>query len=193
MKILRNPEYLLAPLAASLLSTHAAAHEAWLLTPAEIETLAKAPVPDLFKSPFWLGLAAFVGFGATSVALRLEAQITSIESKFIVPYASGLTGVWFWYCDFVLQPCSFLLRPEACRDTVLRSGRRPRSSCRTCNSLDMVTLGYWSLLRSWLVCCWRSERLHASLDSDWYYFRQLDWYSLDLNFFRIPHIFLLLA
>ena len=74
------------------LSTPINAHEAWLLTPAEIEELSRAPVPELFRSQFWLGLAAVIAFALTLFALRLEPVIARIEDRVIAP-------VWKRYGD----------------------------------------------------------------------------------------------
>ena len=67
------------------LSPPVAAHEAWLLTPSEIEALSRAPIPELFRSQLWLGLAAAIGFALTLVALRIEPVIAGIEDRFFVP------------------------------------------------------------------------------------------------------------
>lgn len=67
------------------LSTPTGAHEAWLLTPAEIEELSRAPVPSLFRSHLWLGLAATIAFVLTLVAFRLEPLIVKVEDRVIVP------------------------------------------------------------------------------------------------------------
>ncbi len=73
-------------------STPLAAHEAWLLTPAEIEELSRAPVPTLFRSHLWLSLAATVGFVLTLAAFRLEPVIAKLENRTVVPY-------WKRYAD----------------------------------------------------------------------------------------------
>ncbi|MEX0370470.1 MAG: hypothetical protein AB3N09_07540 [Tateyamaria sp.] len=67
------------------LSSPINAHEAWLLTPAEIEDLSRAPVPELFRSQIWLGIAAAIGFALTLVALRFEPLIARIEGSVIAP------------------------------------------------------------------------------------------------------------
>ena len=74
------------------LSTPLGAHEAWLLTPAEIEELSRAPVPSVFRSHLWLGLAATIGFVLTLVAFRLEPVIAKVEDQLIVP-------IWKRYGD----------------------------------------------------------------------------------------------
>ena len=73
-------------------STPLAAHEAWLLTPSEIEALSLAPIPELFRSQLWLGLAAAIGFALTLVALRIEPMIAGIEDRVVVP-------IWKRYGD----------------------------------------------------------------------------------------------
>ena len=75
-----------------LTSSPAAAHETWLLTPAEIEGLSRAPVPAIFRSHLWLGLAASVGFALTLVGFRLEPVIAKVEDKVIAP-------IWHVYGD----------------------------------------------------------------------------------------------
>ncbi|WP_147113439.1 hypothetical protein [Tateyamaria sp. syn59] len=74
------------------LSTPINAHEAWLLSPAEIEALSQAPVPELFRSPVWLGLAATVGFALTLAALGLEPVLGRLEDRAIQP-------IWKRYGD----------------------------------------------------------------------------------------------
>ena len=59
----------------------ASAHEAWLLTPDEIATLAQAPIPWLFTSHVVLGLAAFVGCAATGIALHINDRFAPIEAR----------------------------------------------------------------------------------------------------------------
>lgn len=62
-------------------TSSAAAHEAWLLTPVEIETLAAAPIPRLFTSHIWLGLAALIGGVLTLLALRAEDILRPLEER----------------------------------------------------------------------------------------------------------------
>lgn len=73
----------LLPLAAlaSFVAASATAHEAWLLTPAEIEALAAEPMPALFSSHLWLGIAALVGGLATAIALRAEEFLRPYEER----------------------------------------------------------------------------------------------------------------
>lgn len=65
--------------------TPVAAHEAWLLTPAEIEQLATAPVPPLFTSWLWLGLAALLGACVTGIALWAEDILCPYEERWCRP------------------------------------------------------------------------------------------------------------
>ncbi|WP_299658008.1 hypothetical protein [uncultured Tateyamaria sp.] len=69
-----------------LLTQRASGHEAWLLTPTEIEDLSSAAIPSLFRSQIWLGLAAAIAFAVTLVALRLEPFIAIAEKRFIAPF-----------------------------------------------------------------------------------------------------------
>ena len=66
-------------------ATVASAHEAWLLTPSEIETLAAEPMPALFSSHLWLGVAAAVGATVTMVALRAEDRLHPHEERLATP------------------------------------------------------------------------------------------------------------
>lgn len=50
------------------------AHEAWILTPDEIEALAAAPMPPLFLSQIWLCVAAAVCCVVVAFALHLEKR-----------------------------------------------------------------------------------------------------------------------
>ncbi|MEO1557543.1 MAG: hypothetical protein AAFS01_14010 [Pseudomonadota bacterium] len=68
-----------------LLSAPLNAHEAWLLKPTEIEELSRAPVPSLFRSQLWLGLAACIGFALTIAALKCEPVFARIEDRVIAP------------------------------------------------------------------------------------------------------------
>lgn len=63
----------------------AAAHELWLLTPTEIEQLAVTPMPPLFTSSLWLGLAALLGACLTGIALRTEEFLRPHENRLAVP------------------------------------------------------------------------------------------------------------
>lgn len=79
----RIPIFTIATLAAG----PAAAHEAWLLTPDEIVRLAAEPMPALFASHLWLGLAALAGGVATAVALRAEETLAPVEARLAAPVA----------------------------------------------------------------------------------------------------------
>lgn len=80
-------------------ATSAVAHEAWLLTPAEIAALATAPVPALFQSQIWLGVAAFIAAGVACFALSVEKYWQPVESFIFAPVA-----------DFVADIGALLLR-----------------------------------------------------------------------------------
>lgn len=56
------------------------AHEAWLLTPAEINALAAEPIPYIFTSYLVLGVAALIGCAATAVGLLAEEKLQSYEA-----------------------------------------------------------------------------------------------------------------
>ncbi|MBM7066914.1 DoxX family membrane protein [Actibacterium sp. 188UL27-1] len=68
-----------------ILVARAPAHEAWLLTPAEIEALVAAPMPNLFASHLWLGLAALAGGAITWAALRVEHMLAAAEARWTAP------------------------------------------------------------------------------------------------------------
>lgn len=57
------------------------AHEAWLLTPGEIEALARQPVPTLFSSRTALVIAALIGSVITITALFVERQFKPFEDR----------------------------------------------------------------------------------------------------------------
>jgi hypothetical protein len=76
------------PLALALCASPAAAHEAWLLTPAEIEALATAPTPRLFADPILVGAAACVSLVVTCVALAAEKLLAPIEARLAAPLPS---------------------------------------------------------------------------------------------------------
>lgn len=71
----------------------AIAHEAWLLTPAEIEALAAEPMPPLFASHFWLGLAALIGVAVTIAALRAEDFLRDHEERLFRPLMDRATMI----------------------------------------------------------------------------------------------------
>ena len=68
----------------------ASAHEAWLLTPSEIESLATAPMPDLFTSHLSLGLAASIALFAVFAAILAEDRLRPLEDRLIAPCADRL-------------------------------------------------------------------------------------------------------
>lgn len=80
-------------LASLLLASPAGAHEAWLLTPEEIETLASTPMPRLFADPLLVGSAAAVALMATTLALLAERFVAPYEARFAAmtqPLVPGL-------------------------------------------------------------------------------------------------------
>lgn len=72
---------------AALLTTKSDAfgHEAWLLTPSEIDVLSRAPMPDLFIDPFVLGLGALAACLAAMAALQIEARHHRREERLAAP------------------------------------------------------------------------------------------------------------
>jgi len=66
-----------------------AAHEAWLLTPSEIERLALAPMPALFTSMWALGLASAIGGALAFGALRIERATRAAEARLMGPAAAA--------------------------------------------------------------------------------------------------------
>ena len=67
------------------MTTTAAAHEAWLLSPSEEAALADAPLPELFLStPILLGASA-VGGVAAVLALAAENRFAAIERRLLAP------------------------------------------------------------------------------------------------------------
>ncbi|MEM9798602.1 MAG: DoxX family membrane protein [Pseudomonadota bacterium] len=59
----------------------AEAHEAWLLTPDEIEALAVAPMPFVFSSLLVLGPAAVLALLVTMAALAVETRLQPLEAE----------------------------------------------------------------------------------------------------------------
>ena len=88
----RPPHPLLLTSLACLVAAPAIAHEAWLLTPAEIEALAAEPMPDLFTSRAMLALAAIIGSIATCIALVIEGRLKQYEARF----DARLSSMAFW-------------------------------------------------------------------------------------------------
>jgi uncharacterized membrane protein YphA (DoxX/SURF4 family) len=68
--------------ALSLCARESFAHEAWLLTPSEIEALASEPMPYIFTSTIILIAAALVGCAATAVALFADKILQPFERRF---------------------------------------------------------------------------------------------------------------
>ena len=69
------------------------AHEAWILTPDEIEALAAAPVPPLFLSQLWLGVAAAVCCVVVGIALHLEKRFGAQLNDIMQPLAARALDV----------------------------------------------------------------------------------------------------
>ncbi|MEM1297894.1 MAG: hypothetical protein AAGH68_01350 [Pseudomonadota bacterium] len=66
-------------------------HEAWLLTPMEVEELSRAPMPGVFTDPYVLGLGALAaGLGAMA-ALQIEHKHRRREERLTAPLAE-ITG-----------------------------------------------------------------------------------------------------
>lgn len=61
------------------------AHEAWLLTPAEIEALALEPIPAMFQSGPVLFLGAGVAALAAAIALSAEERFGALEERLAQP------------------------------------------------------------------------------------------------------------
>ncbi len=70
-----------------LSATAGAAHEAWLLSPAEVSALSRRPLPDLFTSGWSLGLAAATGALVALAALHAEQRWRALESRTLAPLA----------------------------------------------------------------------------------------------------------
>ncbi|MEL6997132.1 MAG: hypothetical protein AAFP68_02635 [Pseudomonadota bacterium] len=84
---------LLAGGASAASANSAIAHEAWLLTPAEVEALSRAPIPDLFTNPIVLGAAGLAAAAAAIAALHAEDRLQPLEEKLAAPishFAAGL-------------------------------------------------------------------------------------------------------
>ncbi|ETX27264.1 hypothetical protein [Roseivivax isoporae] len=94
--VLVSPRLRAAALSAAallLLPATAAAHEAWLLTPAEIEALAVAPIPALFQSRLWLGLSAMAGAAGVMAAITADLRLASLETRLAAPLARRAADV----------------------------------------------------------------------------------------------------
>ncbi len=68
----------------------ASAHEAWLLTPSELEALSQLPLPGLFTSSISLGIASLVGVAVTVGALRAEKRLHPIEARLMAPMVQAV-------------------------------------------------------------------------------------------------------
>ena len=65
----------------------ASAHEAWLLTPSEVEALSRLPPPGLFTSSTALGIASVIGVCVMIGALRAEERLHPAEAHLAAPLA----------------------------------------------------------------------------------------------------------
>lgn len=70
-----------------VMTASAGAHEAWLLTPQEMISLAAAPKPALFTSPLLAGPLAGVLAGVVFAAVCLEPRWQAIEDRLLRPLA----------------------------------------------------------------------------------------------------------
>lgn len=77
-----------ATAAVTLIACPADAHEAWLLTPSEVELLALQPIPDLFKSIPAMTAASLIGALAALAGLRVEARVLDFEARISAPAAA---------------------------------------------------------------------------------------------------------
>ena len=68
-------------MATNIAANQSHAHEAWLLTPAEIEALAHEPMPAIFASSTVLGTAALVAGLITIAALYIEERLSPFEAQ----------------------------------------------------------------------------------------------------------------
>ena len=65
----------------------ASAHEAWLLTPSEVEALLRLPPPGLFTSSTSLGIASVIGVCVMIGALWVEERLYPVEARLSAPLA----------------------------------------------------------------------------------------------------------
>ncbi len=70
-----------------LAAAPAAGHEAWILTPGEIEALAAEPIPALFRSSPILFAAAAAGTIVTAAALNAERRFEPVEARVAAGFA----------------------------------------------------------------------------------------------------------
>jgi uncharacterized membrane protein YphA (DoxX/SURF4 family) len=79
----------MAGMAAALLACAAApaalAHEAWLLTPAEVSDLSRTPIPALFTNRLDLGIAALAGCAVAIAALAADDRLRPFERRISGP------------------------------------------------------------------------------------------------------------
>ena len=90
-KLLKNIS--LAGVAVVLAGGRVKAHEAWLLTPSEVEALSRAPVPGLFTDPPTLVGAALVAGLIACAALYAEDRWQGWEARLTAPLAAVASGL----------------------------------------------------------------------------------------------------
>ncbi len=69
------------------------AHEAWLLTPSEVDVLSRMPMPDLFTSGWTLAFAAAIGLMVAVLALEAERRLHPLEDRILAPLARLAPGI----------------------------------------------------------------------------------------------------
>jgi uncharacterized membrane protein YphA (DoxX/SURF4 family) len=69
------------------------AHEAWLLTPSEVEALLRLPPPALFTSSTSLGIASVIGVCVMIGALHAEERLSTLEARLAAPLARAAPGL----------------------------------------------------------------------------------------------------
>ncbi|MEL6207215.1 MAG: hypothetical protein AAFR47_18135 [Pseudomonadota bacterium] len=83
----------LALFSVALAASASWAHEAWILTPREIEALAEAPIPALFLSQMWLLVAAALSAGVALAALSAEDRFGAEIDARLRPLASSAVEI----------------------------------------------------------------------------------------------------
>lgn len=68
------------------------AHEAWLLTPSEVEELSRAPMPVVFTSSIILMCAGLLAGISGFVALHAETRLLPVEQRLMAAVADTVTG-----------------------------------------------------------------------------------------------------
>ncbi len=85
--LFRSKSLYLFAAAAALGATPALSHEAWLLTPSEIEALSLEPNPAIFQSRLVLGGGALIASFAAALALNAEDRFRHVEDRLASPLA----------------------------------------------------------------------------------------------------------